>query len=336
MPEDQVPQTQGQGGQPAGNPEAAAEGAHIEGIDQLGSAATADQLVGRKLRRITKEELIAFILGLLRQHGAKDNAELLAQMAQQQMQYAQKCQEAEQLQAQLQQYQAAVQAQLQQAQAEAAAAKAEAERLRAELAAARAEIERLKAELAAAQAQMGAFPEKIAALERELATRTGQLETANERIVVLEAEIARLLSQPEATVVRRAGGDAELQAEIEKLRKHVQILQARVTDLELGLDFFEVTRPLDDAKIEAAVKGAMQTAKESKGRAAAGTPAEAMVKALDAAAIGARASCEAFRGFVGIMNGNNGSIGVVVDAVKAREAVDRALATIDLAGRALS
>ncbi|MCX7803582.1 MAG: hypothetical protein N3A38_00190 [Planctomycetota bacterium] len=311
-------------GNPVENPEGQGQGqsgqredgggGFEEEINKIVATRSGQELAARsQVQVVKKKALIELILKLLNEHGAKSNQELLAQIAQYQLQYAQKSQENEQLRAELQK------------------ALSEIERLRRELEAAQAAV-------AAAQAQLAAVPQRMAEMEKELRQKTDELELLREKLVRMEGENAKL-AQEIVNIQRFKGEEATLQAELEKLRKHIQILQARVSDLELGLDFFELCRPLDEGGIEAAVRRAMEASATAKRSAKADTPegrrAAVLAKALEDAAVAAKANREAFKGLVGIMNEEKGSIGVIVDAVKAREAVDRALATIDLAGRAL-
>ncbi len=283
-------------------------------INKIVATRSGQELAGKaQVQVVKKKALIELILKLLNEHGAKSNQELLAQIAQYQLQYAQKSQEYEQLRTELQK------------------ALSEIERLRRELEAAQAAV-------AAAQAQLAAVPQRVADMEKELKQKTDELELLREKLVRLEGENAKL-AQEIVNIQRFKGEEATLQAELERLRKHVQILQARVSDLELGLDFFELCRPLDEAKIDAAVKLAMEASASAKRNAkedtSDGRRAAAIAKTMEDAAVAAKAHRETFKGLIGIMNEGKGSIGVVVDAVKAREGVDRALATIDLANLAL-
>jgi chromosome segregation ATPase len=269
--------------------------------DQIGKTARevdADEFArakaGKKVRVIKKSDIVALVLSLLEKHGAKNNTELLAQLAEAEIKLAQGDQSLQLM---------------------------------------RDQILALQQELAEARARIEAF-------DQELKARESARDAAEARSAKLEDELARLQGEYSA-LQRVVSADPNL-ARIEKLEKLIEALLTRISEMELGLDFFELTQPVDEARVDAALEAAgkkMDAAQSAASRAGAspeGERARAVLAALREAAASAKKHREAWKGLVAAMDENRGAVGVVVEAVKARQAIDYAMDKLDLAGKVLN
>jgi chromosome segregation ATPase len=201
----------------------------------------------------------------------------------------------------------------------------------------RQEVDAARAELEARAAQARA--EREAALQQ---AREAAAEDVRNRLAELlrQAEIERGAAQDAAERLKRAQEELEgLRKEIAGLRKlldnpdarakavllqRIAELEARVRELEIGLDFFDLEDEPDDAALQKRAE-AIRKPLESKSPALAG--------AVGASAAAAAASAKKFAALREQMHQGKASIGVVVDAVREAQDFEAARARTEVAGR---
>jgi chromosome segregation ATPase len=166
--------------------------------------------------------------------------------------------------------------------------------------------------------------------EAEEAARKGEADRA--RAADLEARLAAAEAREDALRLELEGLRKQLSGEDartkEELRKLILGLEARVFELEMTLDYFDLETEVQAAATASRAEGVL-----GRLEAEARRPLAASVRA----AVGdAEAAAKRFDALRGVMEDGKGSIGVVVDLVKAGKDFDSARARIDLAGEAAS
>jgi DNA repair exonuclease SbcCD ATPase subunit len=164
--------------------------------------------------------------------------------------------------------------------------------------------------------------DRLAQLEKELEIERGRAADLDARLAAALAEIERL--NLELAALKKALDSAELRSRAELL-KIIAELEAKIHELELGLDYFDLEEEIDTAAFTARVEAVLPRLQGSDALATAAR--KALADALDAG--------KKFDALRQMMNENKASIGVVVDMVKMVKDAQSAAARVGVAEQAM-
>lgn len=170
-----------------------------------------------------------------------------------------------------------------------------------------AELEKIR-EKAAAEAR-----ERLIELEKLVAVERGRAEDLEARLAAALAEIERLQQELAALQKELSGADARTKADLLKL---IAQLEARILELELGLDYFDLEEEFDFAAHQQRCDALAQA---TEGR-------DALHREAVTAGADGQAAAKKVEHLMKLMHENKAGIGVVVDLVKAIKQAEAARA----------
>ncbi len=161
-----------------------------------------------------------------------------------------------------------------------------------------AEIQRIR------DAAAGEMRDRLIQLEKELEIERGRAQDLEAKLLAALAEIERLQTELAALRASLNTQDARSRAELLKI---IAELEARIVELELGLDYFDLEEEIDAPALQARVDAVLP-------RLGGSTPMEDAVKRALSDSLGAAKKFEVLQK---LMFENKAGVGIVVDMIKA-------------------